>query len=83
MIFGKQDSDNTPLDESWFYPDGSIKVERYTLDFGEGLPQMEIRKIYGEWEYLAYRKASNGYERWSKLERTEEYMQEQIEKYAI
>jgi hypothetical protein len=65
--------------DDWFYPDGVIKVERHTLH-RDGWTDMKIRKILGDWEYLAYTSA-NFDEHWVKLNLTEEQIQNNIRKY--
>ena len=67
--------------DKWFYPDGTVYVERHILH-RDGWNDMRIRKILGDWEYLAYTSA-NFDERWEKLPQTEEQILEQIEKYGV
>ena len=65
-----------------FYSDGTIRVERYTLH-KDGYDPIKIRKILGDWEYLAYTQKAYGMERWEKLPQTEDVIQENITKYGV
>ena len=64
-----------------FNSNGTINIQRHTLR-KDGWNDMMIRKILGDWEYLAYTSA-NFDERWEKLPQTEEQILEQIEKYGV
>ena len=68
--------------DDFFYSDGTVKVERHTL-VKEGYSPIKIRKILGDWEYLAYKQKAYGCERWEKLTQSEEVIQENIAKYGV
>jgi hypothetical protein len=64
----------------WFYSDGTLFVERYTLK-KDGFPDVKIRRIYDDWEMLT-NVSANADEHWVKINLTEEQIQDNIKKYA-
>lgn len=64
----------------YYYPDGIVKVERWTL-YREGFTPIKVRWMLGEYEVLSYTSA-NGDERWSKIDMPDEQIEAQIDKYC-
>lgn len=57
------------------------ETKRYTL-CREGFPDIKLRYILGEWEMLSH-VYGNGDERWSKVEFSEEVIQNHIQDYNV
>ena len=58
-----------------------MNISEFYLLEKEGFTPMKIRKIFGEWEYLAYTNKSLD-DRWERLPQSEEVILEQIKKYG-
>lgn len=57
-------------------------TERYTLK-KEGFQDLKLRKMFGQWEMLAYKNHHTGDERWYKLSNfSEEIIQKHIKLYS-